>query len=151
MATEKGAEKGTDKLSKVRSVTVHKRDLPLLDGETLREFERSIRDEGGEFLKKELNLGKDDWLWPVDVFGASAVFEVTMSNDSGGGMKLYRVDFTRAADGSFAFTNPVEVRRVISFEPMESGVEKSVLKSASTDDADAVEVLQIKSIWDDVV
>lgn len=117
----------------------------MLRNEPLREFERRLRDDGMESLKAALELNKDDYAWTNEVFGDSAIFDVSMSMAKGGGSKFYRMEYSRdMKSGEFTFKEPVEVRKVVSYEPI------TVTKSA-TGEEDDIEVLKVSSVWDGIV
>lgn len=60
--------------------------------------------------------GQDVFLWPVATFSdeQQVVFERESPQDSG----LFRVEFTIDEDGVVTFSDPVEVRRITTFEPV---------------------------------
>jgi hypothetical protein len=118
-------------------VVVHKASLPLLDGESLHDFNYKFNDAARKHLRQKLNLGTKDDVRGVETFGDSAVFcayydqSVTKVQPS---MRYYMVSFTRDGDGKFSFSSTTEVQRVTTFQPV-----SDVTKAAGGPDAKAVE------------
>jgi hypothetical protein len=118
------------------AVVVHKASLPLMDGESLHDFNYKFSDAARKHLRQKLNLGTKDDVWGVETFGDSAVFcvyydqSVTKVTPS---MRYYMVNFTRDGDGKFSFSSTTEVQRVTTFQPV-TDVTKAVWTAAQVND-----------------
>lgn len=111
------------------NVVVHKANIPLMAGESVRDFTRALSDAGRQHIKKAHNLpNKGADVYMIEAFSKSAVFEVyrfgegTQPQDR---MRFYATEFTRKDNGSFEFTPTSEVRRVTRFEPVKTPVTKN--------------------------
>ncbi len=102
-------------------VAVHKANIPLLKGETLRQFTSALRDAGGAHLKRKLNLTEKDSSYMIETMSNVAVFDVFRPSIATGRVKFYAVKFTRSKAGVFEFGETIEVRRITSFEAIATG------------------------------
>lgn len=108
-------------------VVVHKANVPMLKGETLRQFTQALSDSGQVYLRRKLNLLESDGAFMLETMADKAVFEVYQSKAVNGmpRCKYYALKFTRKSDGAFEFGESVEVRRITSYEPITKSAEGS--------------------------
>lgn len=101
-------------------VAVTKANIPLLKGETIRQFTNALSEAGQPFLKRKLNLQKSDFVFMVETMSNISVFEVFKEHSTDGKrIRFFATKFTRdVKNGLFEFGETVEVRRVTSFEPV---------------------------------
>lgn len=115
-------------------VVVHKANLPLVKNESLGSFTRKLRDDGRAFLMRKFNLmpEKAD-VFMLEVFVDKVVFDIFefKATDPRKRQRFVGLGFTRKNDGSFEFSNSIELERVTMFQPKQMTVTKS---SASPDD-----------------
>lgn len=122
--------------NQTQNVVVHKANVPMLKGESLREFTSKLREEGRNHVKLKQNLpDKGVDVYMVEAFGDMAVFEVYRYGETiptnTPRMQFFAAPFTRDANGKFAFGDTVEVRRVTSFEPVKTTVAKAATMPVS--------------------
>lgn len=97
-------------------VAVRKAGLPLMKGESVRDFTVSMSKSGRDFLYRKLNkTAKDTGIYVVEVYSDGAVFEVYGPVNPGpgdqAGCRFFAVKFNRTKDGTFDFTTMTEVKR----------------------------------------
>jgi hypothetical protein len=113
-------------MSKIeQNVAVHKA-ITLAKGESLRTFTSTLRQQGGDFLMRKLNLTeKSAGTFLVEVFDAAAVFEV-FKFEGRERPKFFAVKYGRKDGASdFEFSDSTEVERVSTFRPKQTGVTKA--------------------------
>ena len=124
-----------------REVIVHKANIPLAKGESIRAYTAALEKAASAALRQKLNLAPDkSSVYMIEAYPTKAVFDVYKyssgpgANDSS--FRYFAMDYTRKAGGEFEFSNSTEVERVVSFEPKE-GIQ--ITKAAGPD---AVETKQ---------
>ncbi len=93
-----------------KKTIVHKASINLIEGETLSDFERELRNAGSKYLSS--NFG-ELCFWMQEVFSQKVIFEVEKANE--GGYQYYALDYDRKDDGSFSINGLMEVKRKITF------------------------------------
>jgi len=97
---------------------IHKADVPLAQGESLKDFMGALRASGETELTRKFNLDlKKSNVFMVEAFASAAIFEVykyegAQANDR---MRFYAMKYTRKNDGNFEFSETKEVERVTTF------------------------------------
>jgi len=111
---------------------VHKANVPMLKGETLRMFTQALSDSGSTYLRRKLNLLEQDGVYMLETMADQAVFEAYKTNGPTGkpSCKYYALKFKRKSDGGFEFGESVEVHRVTQYEPVTKAAEAPVQKEA---------------------
>jgi len=101
-------------------VIVHKANVPMMKGESLRDFTTALSDAGRATLVQKLNVDvKKASVFMLEAYSDSAVFEVykydevTKPNER---MRFYAMTYKRDEKGAFTFDNQTEVDRVVRFE-----------------------------------
>lgn len=124
-----------------KTVEIHKADISLLDGESLDQFQRSLRDSlVKKFGKRPTtgNMAKAIEVWPREVFSERVVFEKWTPGESG--EKLFVATYKRdGANGEFSFEEPVPVREQRNYVPV---------SKAKEDPVEVIEVDTTKGLWD---
>ena len=120
---------------KTMYAAVHKAAITLMDGETIAQFTKALKEAGSKYLSTKLNLGQKDDVWCVEVFANKAVFDVykaatTGQTPSASSSKYYAVDYKRDK-GEFAFGDVMEVQRVTQFKPKPGVAVKKALVDVS--------------------
>ncbi len=119
---------------RTHDVVVHKADVPLQTGESIRAFTRALSDAGRDHVRKKLNLpDKDVDIFMVEAFAKSAVFDVFKFGPNVSQkerQRFYATSFTRKATGAFEFGPTTEVQRVTSFKPKAATVTKATTAEA---------------------
>lgn len=82
-------------------------------------------------LYDAVDVGEEGYLWVVDVYDESVVYEVTDDSDS----TLFRRDYTMDDDGNPSFGDPVEVKRVTTYEPVTIPATESIGAPSGPDNA----------------
>lgn len=116
--------------NKTHDVVVHKANIQLLAGESVRDFTRALSDAGRKHIQKAQNLpNKGTDVFMLEAFSKTAVFEVFKFGPDvqpGDRMKFFAAQYVRKANGDFEFSGSSEVRRVTRFEPAKVSVTKGV-------------------------
>lgn len=135
-------------------VVVHKANVPLLAGESLRDFTRALSDAGRTHLATALSLpNKGVDVYMVESFATYAVYNVYRWGEGVAKVdkdKYYRVDYARDKTGAFTFTTATEVRRVTTFKPVAQSVAKSADGVTETTDQSPWEPVE-KGFWSGVI
>lgn len=75
-----------------------------------------VRDILHHALRDDLQLGDDAWFWVADVYDDRVIYKV----DGGNGAGYYQRSYTIADDGTVTLGDPIEVRRVTNWEPVQA-------------------------------
>jgi hypothetical protein len=127
-----------------RTIEIHKAQIALMDGESLDQFSRALRDSLTKKFAKRPKAGasmaeraKSVEVWPREVFSERVVFEKWTPGEPGD--RLFVATYKRdASTGEFTFEEPVPVREQRQYVPITKAAE------------DTVETLQLgvdKSFW----
>lgn len=124
------------------------KDIALASGESLGTYTQKVRDAGTKYVKQKLNLTKDSYCYPIEIFSKSAVFSVyqygqTVDEDKRS--RYFAAAYSRKDDGAFEFSTLTEVEQVVGYQAKESA---SVTKAA--DDMPGW-VPTAKSLWNGVL
>jgi len=112
-------------------VSVEKSQLPLKDGETLRDFLKSMGMSVMEHLKNKVSIGKDADVYPVDIYGDKVIVDLYVGSEPNlvaegeSRVKYYQMSYVRNVNGEFEFGDPVEMEKRIVFIPKGEPVQKS--------------------------
>lgn len=104
-----------------RTATLHESALPLLPGESANDFMSSVMDALRVHYAKTFGIGylgddnRTGWVWTRDVYADHVVVEV---EPKGMPCRYERVPMGRAANGTFAFGEVMQVRPVRSWVPI---------------------------------
>jgi len=100
-------------------VAVHKANISLQAGESVREYTKALGDAAQKALKQKLNLMQEADVWPIEVFTDKVVLDVFQpkATDSKQRMRYFGMKYTRKDTGDFEFGETVELKRVTRFEP----------------------------------
>jgi len=136
-------------------VMVHKASIPLMKGESLRDFTSKVADAGRQQLVSKLNLGTKVDVYMVEAFADAAVFNVYKYGDNvkpGKRSSYYAVTYKRKDDGTFEMGDSTEVIRVTRFEPKKVPITKSAepVKKRFGNDTSAWESIE-KGFWSGVL
>lgn len=116
-------------------VLVHKASVPLMKGESLGDFTRSLTDASTLYIKQKYNLPSNDgcecYVWANEVYADKAVFSVSNYKAETQKDRYFHVavKFSRQNDGDFEFTDTLKVRPVTTYVA-DSSVEKAKVKKA---------------------
>ncbi len=105
---------------RTHNVVIHKANVPLQTGESIRQFTRALSDAGRDHVRKKLNLpDKGVDIFMVEAFAKSAVFDVFRFGPDAPKPKqrFIATAFTRKTTGEFEFGPTTEVQRVTTFQP----------------------------------
>ncbi|MGD9749389.1 MAG: hypothetical protein AB7W59_00175 [Acidimicrobiia bacterium] len=131
------------------SVVVHKASLPLMDGESIHDYNGKLQDAAKAHIRQKLNLSSKDEVWGVETFGDSAIFSIWLADNTittKPRHRYYSVEYTRDSEGKFSFSATTEVQRVTTFQPV-APVAKA--EGAEPAPADPVEVERVhKAAWE---
>lgn len=143
-------------MEKTMIVAVHKATIELLEGESINDFTRNVSAAGRECIEEGLSLGEKSSVYPIEVMPGKAVFEVY----NGGAPSVdstcyYSVDYQRGSDGEIECSNVTPVRRVVSFEPVETEggeMEGETAKAETSENTrfegwEVIEEASEKSLW----
>ncbi len=138
------------------NVVVHKANIALKAGESIREFTRALSDGGRQHIRKKLNLpDKGVDVFMMEAFSKSAVFEVFKFGPDvkqGQRMRFFATTYTRKDAGDFEFGPTTEVKRVTRFEPKPGAVPTTKAKTQlKTFGNDGQWVETTKSFWNNVL
>lgn len=112
-------------------VMVEKSQLPLKDGETLRDFLKNMGMAVMDHLKNKASVGKDADVYPVDIYGDKVIVDLYVGSEPnlvGEGesrVKYYQMDYVRNVSGEFEFGDPMEMEKRTVFIPKGEPVQKS--------------------------
>jgi len=101
-------------------VVVHKANVPLARGESLRAYTAALSEAGRQHAMQKLNLiAKSGDVFMVEAYSDSAIFEVYKYGEEGqaGKFNFYATKYSRDKNGNFSFGDLLEVQRVTSFKP----------------------------------
>jgi len=113
-------------------VVVHKANVSLMKGESLRDYISKVSNAGRQHLMKKLNLGNKVAVYMVEAFSDAAVFNVYRYDDNAQSDKInsyYAVPYKRKDDGTFEMGEATEVISVTRFEPKKVPISKSSEKT----------------------
>lgn len=120
------------------------KDIALASGESLGTYTQKVRDAGTKYVKQKLNLTKESYCYPIEIFSKSAVFSVyqygqTVDEDKRS--RYFAAAYSRKDDGAFEFSTLTEVEQVVGYQAKESA---SVTKAV---DATPGWVSTSKALW----
>lgn len=112
-------------------VMVEKSQLPLKDGETLRDFLKNMGMSVMEHLKNKVNVGKDADVYPVDIYGDKVIVDLYVGSEANlvqegeSRVKYFQMSYVRNVDGEFEFGEPMEMEKRTVFIPKGEPIQKS--------------------------
>ena len=111
-------------MNETHNVVVHKANIPLLKGESLKDFTCALREAGRKHVMQKQNLpSKGVDVYMVEAFSDHIVFDVYWYGENAvkdKQMQFFAVPYKRGTDGKFEFGDTMEVRRVTTYEPVSS-------------------------------
>jgi hypothetical protein len=99
-------------------VQVHKANVPLQSGESLRKFTQELKKQASPILLQKFNSDeKKGGSWPLEVFANKAVFMLALKWDDVKKDQTVAFDFTRDVNtGVFKIGDVVKVKAVTQYE-----------------------------------
>lgn len=148
---------------KLQHNVVVRKDIKLATGETLRDFTQKLSDGVRKFMFQKLSLGSEKAsVFTEDVFSTALVVEVFKFGQMGNAddrRRFFAMKFTRDDKGTFQFSNMIQVERVTSFRPKETGLTPTTKsKDDAVEDTPVKKALDVcegwltqKQLWGDVL
>lgn len=132
---------------------VVQKDIALTSGESIGAYAQKVRDAGTKYVKQKLNLVKESYCYPVEIFSKSVIFNVYQYGpsvtDEDKRSRYFAAAYTRKNDGAFEFSTLTEVEQVIGYQPKESA---AVTKSMTVELDAAPGWLSIeKALWNGIL